>query len=42
VLKSIPYKRLSPERVKLPKRSEKGRYNDGAILRRMKFVEERY
>ena len=42
VLKSIPYKRLSPERVKLPKRSDKGRYNDQATLRRMKFVAERY
>ena len=42
VLKSIPYKRLSPERVKLPKRSDKGRYNDQAILRRVKFVAERY
>jgi polyphosphate kinase len=42
VLKSIRYKRISPERVKLPKRSMKGRYDDAAILRRMKFAEERY
>jgi polyphosphate kinase 2 len=42
VLKSIPYKRLSPEKVKLPKRSDKGKYNDAAILRRMKFAQERY
>jgi polyphosphate kinase len=42
LLKSIPYKPLSPERVKLPKRSDKGRYNDRAILRRMNVVSEKY
>jgi polyphosphate kinase len=42
LLKTIPYKRLSQEKVKLPKRSDKGRYNDQATLRRMKFVAERY
>lgn len=42
VLKSIPYKRLSREPVKLPKRSAKGRYDDAAILRRMKFAKARY
>ena len=42
VLKSIPYKRLKPDKVKLPKRSQKGRYNDQASLRGMKFVAERY
>ena len=42
LLKTIPYKRVTPERVKLPKRSEKGQYNDQASLRRMKFVPERY
>jgi len=42
LLKTIPYKRLSPERVKLPKRSEKGQYNDQATLRRMNFVPEHY
>ena len=42
LLKTIPYKRLSPEQVKLPKRSDKNRYNDQATLRRMKFVPERY
>jgi len=40
LLKTIPYKRLSPERVKLPKRSKKGQYNDQATLRRMTFVPE--
>ncbi len=42
LLKTIPYKRLSPQRVKLPARSNKNRYDDQAILRRMKFVAERY
>ena len=42
LLKTIPYKRVSPERVKLPKRSERGKYNDQASLRKMKFVPERY
>jgi polyphosphate kinase 2 len=42
LLKTIPYKRLTQERVKLPQRSDKHRYNDQAILRRMKFVPERY
>jgi polyphosphate kinase len=42
VLKAIHYKRLAPEKVKLPRRSNKGRYNDQASLRGMKFVAERY
>ncbi|KJC53726.1 polyphosphate kinase [Bradyrhizobium sp. LTSP849] len=42
ILKTIPYKKIVPAKVKLPKRSHKGRYNDQASLRRMKFVEERY
>ena len=42
LLKAIPYKRLPPEQIKLPKRSDKDRYNDQATLRRMKFVAERY
>jgi polyphosphate kinase len=42
LLKTIPYKRLPPEQVKLPERSDKNRYNDLATLRRMKFVPERY
>jgi len=42
ILKTIPYKKVSRDKVKLPKRSHKGRYNDQASLRGMKFVEERY
>jgi polyphosphate kinase 2 len=42
VLSMIPHKRIPREPVKLPKRSDKCRYNDGAILRRVKFAQERY
>jgi polyphosphate kinase 2 (PPK2 family) len=42
ILDTIPYKKLKREKVKLPKRSHKGRYNDQASLRGMKFVAERY
>jgi polyphosphate kinase 2 len=42
ILDTIPYKKVAREKVKLPKRSLKGEYNDQASLRRMKFVEERY
>jgi polyphosphate kinase 2 len=42
VLKTIPYKKISRAKVRLPKRSGKGRYNDQAGLRRMNFVVERY
>ena len=42
ILETIPYKKIAREKVKMPKRSGKGRYDDQASLRRMKFVEERY
>jgi hypothetical protein len=42
ILERIPYKKVFHEKVKLPKRSDKGRYNDQASLRGMKFVAERY
>ena len=42
LLKLIPYKRMAHEKVKLPKRSDKGRYNDQAMLRKMTMVPERY
>lgn len=42
LLKSIPYKRVRRDKVRLPKRSTKGRYNDQTGLRGMKFVAERY
>ncbi|WP_426526229.1 polyphosphate kinase 2 [Bradyrhizobium sp. McL0615] len=42
ILKAIPYKKIARDKIKLPKRSSKGSYNDQASLRRMKFLEERY
>jgi polyphosphate kinase len=42
LLDTIPYKRLRGDKVKLPKRSLKGQYNDQAGLRGMKFVAPRY
>jgi len=41
LLKSIPYRKVSRDKVRLPKRSNKGRYND-QTLRGVKFVAERY
>jgi hypothetical protein len=41
LLKIIPYDKVSRDQVRLPKRSDKGRYNDQA-LRGVKFVAERY
>jgi len=40
LLERIPHKRISHKRVKLPPRSDKGRYNDQ--LKGAKFVAERY
>jgi len=42
ILSSIPYKKVSKEKVKLPKRSNKGAYDDQATLKGRKFVPERY
>jgi polyphosphate kinase 2 (PPK2 family) len=42
LLKLIPHKRISRDQVRLPRRSDKGHYNDQAALRRMKFVAEQY
>jgi polyphosphate kinase 2 len=42
ILEAIPYKRVQHERVRLPKRSSKGRYDDQEALRGMEFVAERY
>ena len=42
LLKLIPFKRLSRDRVRLPKRSGKGGYNDQTTVRGKKFVAERY
>ena len=42
IVKSIPYKSVPHEKVKLPKRSMKGAYDDTASLKRRKFVPEKY
>jgi len=42
LLNLIPYKRMPKHKVKLPKRSNKGRYDDQAGLSKMTFVAERY
>jgi polyphosphate kinase 2 (PPK2 family) len=38
----IPYKKVPREKVRLPKRSSKGEYNDQASIRNRKFVPQRY
>src|SRR5215813_3923999 len=38
----IPYKKFRREKIKLPKRSMKGAYDDQASLKRRKFVPEKY
>ena len=42
ILASIPFKKIRHGKVKLPKRSTKGKYDDQASLKGMKFVAERY
>jgi len=42
ILKTIPYKRIHREKVKLPKRSMKHAYDDGRSIRHRRFVKERY
>jgi polyphosphate kinase len=42
LLAQIPYKKIRKDKVKLPKRSTKDRYDDQASLRGRNFVAERY
>jgi len=42
ILRSIPYKKLPFDKVKLPKRSKKHRYDDQASLKGRHFVAEKY
>ena len=42
VLRLIPYKEISRKKIKLPKRSSKGEYNDQASLRGRRFVPVKY
>jgi len=42
ILEHIPYKKVPREKVRLPKRSMKGEYDDQASIRKRKFVPQRY
>jgi len=42
LLSLIPYKHVPHKKVKMPKRSNKGAYNDQATLKARRFVPERY
>jgi polyphosphate kinase len=42
MLKLVPYKKVKTAKVKLPKRSNKGRYDDQATIRGRNFVAEKY
>ncbi|HQR06173.1 MAG TPA: polyphosphate kinase 2 [Gemmatales bacterium] len=42
LLSQIPYKDLPREKVKLPKRSDKDKYDDQVTLEKRRFVKERY
>jgi len=41
-LSLIPYKKIQAKKVKLPKRSNKGAYDDEAPMKRRRFVPEKY
>jgi polyphosphate kinase len=42
ILSMIPYKRIKTDPIKLPKRSNKNRYNDGLDLKKVKLVKEMF
>jgi polyphosphate kinase len=42
ILAQIPYKRVDHKKVKLPDRSDKGRYDDSASLKGRKFVDQKF
>jgi polyphosphate kinase 2 len=42
ILQCVPYKKVKRAKVKLPRRSDKGRYDDQATLKGKRFVEERF
>jgi polyphosphate kinase 2 len=42
ILKTIPYKRVHRDKVKLPKRSTKHAYDDARSIRGRRFIKERY
>jgi len=42
ILNLIPYKKIKHKKVKLPKRSSKGKYEDRASLKGVSVVAEKY
>ena len=42
ILSEIPYKKIAHDKVKLPKRSHKGKYDDIAAIKGRHFVKSRY
>jgi hypothetical protein len=42
LLSLIPYKKLPREKIKIPKRSNKGKYDDQATLKGRRFIPEAY
>jgi polyphosphate kinase len=42
ILSVIPYKAVKREKVKLPPRSKRGKYDDQSSLKGRKFVAERF
>ncbi len=42
ILEAIPFKKVARAKVKLPKRSDKSKYDDQAPLKGKKLVAERY
>src|SRR5689334_564955 len=42
ILRMIPYKELPHKKVKLPRRSTRGAYNDTKTIANRRFVKERY
>ena len=42
LLETIPFRKISRDKVRMPRRSDKGRYNDQVGLRGLRFVTARY
>jgi len=42
ILSMIPYKKVPKEKVEMPKRSNKGAYDDQAMILSRRFVAENY
>jgi polyphosphate kinase 2 len=42
ILSSIPYKKVKREEIRLPKRSDKGKYNDQATLKGRRFIDQAF